>query len=182
MDIENMDIEDVKAELTERGIKLHHKTGEAKLRATLQASVDGTYEAPVAKKVEEPAATPPKKVEMTKEQRALRLVRIIVSPNDPLMASYPGLIFTVCSSSVNSGKAVKKYVPFNNEEGWHVPHIIFEQIQNAEMQKFKPVKMDNGETVLQPYTAKMYNIQELAPLSEAEIKKLAASQTARGDA
>ena len=40
MDIENMNIEDVKAELTGRGIKVHHKTNEKKLRETLQADVD----------------------------------------------------------------------------------------------------------------------------------------------
>ena len=40
MDIENMNIEDVKAELTGRGIKVHHKNSEKKLRETLQADVD----------------------------------------------------------------------------------------------------------------------------------------------
>ena len=40
MDIENMNIEDVKAELTGRGIKVHHKNSEKKLRETLQDDVD----------------------------------------------------------------------------------------------------------------------------------------------
>lgn len=182
MNVSELDLEDVKAELKSRGVKMHHKTGEAKLRGTLQAVLDDSYEKPVKEKkkpVEKPTAAPEK---LTVEEEALKLVRVIVSPNDPLMATYPGLIFTVCSSVVNGGQAVKKYVPFNNEEGWHIPHIIFKQIENAQMQKFKQVKLANGESVLQPYQAKMYNIQVLPNLTQSELDKLAASQKARGDA
>ena len=188
MDIENMDIEDVKAELTGRGIKVHHKNSEKKLREMLQADVDKN-DAEVPVEVEsspvEPAKVKKKSEKtttMTLEQKCMHLKRIIVTPNDPEMSGHSGQIFTVIVSAVNNGKAIKKYVPFNNEEGWHVPNIIVNQIANAEMQKFKSVKTHNGETVLQPYQAKKYNVQVLPDLSQKEIDKLAASQTARGDA
>ena len=184
MDIEKMDIEDVKAELTGRGIKMHHKTNAIKLRKTLQDDVDkNDTKVPVEVKSSpvKPAKVK-KKPEMTLEEKCLHLKRIIVTPNDPEMSGHSGLVFTVISSTVNNGKAIKKYVPFNNEEGWHVPNIIVNQIANAEMQKFKSVKTHNGETVLQPYQAKKYNVQVLPDLSQKEIDKLAASQTARGNA
>jgi len=184
MDIENMDIEDVKAELTGRDIKMHHKTSASKLRETLQADVDkNDTEVPVAV---EPSPVKPvkvkKKLEMTLEEKCLHLKRIVVVPNDPEMSGHSGLVFTVLCSGVNNGRAIKKYVPFNNEEGWHVPNIIYNQIVNAEMQKFKPVKMANGDTILQPYQSKKFNVQLLPELTQTEINKLAASQTARGDA
>ena len=184
MDIENMDIEDVKAELTGRGIKMHHKTNAIKLRKTLQDDVDkNDTKVPVEVKSSpvKPAKVK-KKPEMTLEEKCLHLKRIIVTPNDPELSGHSGLVFTVLVSGVNNGKAIKKYVPFNNEEGWHVPNIIVNQIANAEMQKFKSVKTHNGETVLQPYQAKKCNVQVLPDLTQKEIDKLAASQAARGDA
>ena len=68
----------------------------------------------------------------------MKLVRIVVTPNDPLMSSYPGLIFTVGASGLNNGKMVKKYVPFNNEEGWHVPQYY--SIIKLNMLKCKNLK------------------------------------------
>lgn len=179
--INEMSLEDVKTELESHGVKLHHKTGEAKYRETLQAVLNGEYTPEEATPVQEVKTVEAPK-ELTREQKALRLVRIIVSPNDSVRAGMPGHIFTVCSSKINNGKAIKKYVPFNNEEGWHVPHIIYEQIKNAQMQKFKPVKMANGETAMQPYITRMYNVEVLPDLTEAQLKVLADQQKARGDA
>jgi hypothetical protein len=184
MDIETMDIEDVKAELTGRDIKIHHKTSAIKLREALQADVDkNDAEVPVEVK-SSPAKTvkAKKEPEMTLEEKCLHLKRIIVTPNDPELSGHAGLVFTVMISAVNNGKAIKKYVPFNNEEGWHVPNVIINQIADAEMQKFKSVKAPNGDTILQPYQAKKFNVQVLPDLSQNEINKLAASQSARGDA
>jgi hypothetical protein len=181
--IEEMSLEDVKTELESHGVKLHHKTGEAKYRETLKAVLNGDYETtPVEKIAESKQPVAEKTPELTREQKAMRLVRIVVSPNDPVRSGFPGHIFTVCSSKINRGRAIKKYVPFNNDEGWHVPHIIYEQIKSAQMQKFKPVKMPNGETAMQPYLTRMYNVEVLPPLTEAEIAALAAAQKARGDA
>ena len=108
----------------------------------------------------------------------MKLVRIVVTPNDPLMSSYPGLIFTVGASGLNGGKMIKKYVPFNNEEGWHVPQIILNQIEHAEMQKFKTVTTPNGEKVLEPYITKKFNVRILDPLTKEELERLAAAQAA----
>jgi len=188
MDIENMDIEDVKAELTGRGIKMHHKTNAIKLRKALQDDVDKN-DTKVPVEVESSPVQPAKaekksvkKPTMTLEEKCMHLKRIIVTPNDPELSGHSGLVFTVMVSAVNNGKAIKKYVPFNNEEGWHVPNVIVNQIANAEMQKFRSAKAPNGDTVLQPYQAKKYNVQVLPDLTQKEIDKLAAAQAARGDA
>jgi len=184
MDINKMNKADLVLELESHGIELHPATGVNKLRATLQEVLKGTYKGSVkpvdTTKITKPVTLTKKPVTLTKEQAALRLVRIIVTPNDPLLNSYPGMIFTVSSSSILNGKAIKKYVPFNNEEGWHVPHIIYEQIKNAEMQKFKKVKLANGEESHQAYITKKFNVEVLPPLTEEELKRLADAQKARG--
>lgn len=200
MDISKLTLDDLKAELDNLGAKYHHKAGEDKLRELLAESLEAkktAIPAPTKEEIEvadkepsvEEIAASVKELSgedllkrLTREQRAMRLVRIIVTPNDPLMSSYPGLIFTVGSSKVNEGRMIKKFVPFNNDEGYHVPHIIYEVIQNAEMQKFKTVKMPNGEKGLQAYITKKFNVQILDDLSREELELLASAQKARGDA
>ena len=172
-------------ELEAHGVEVHHATSESKLRQILTEVEAGTYKKPV--KVDKNEPTIPLKPEalvkpapLTKEEKAMRLIRIVVTPNDPLLNTYHGLIFTVCSSDINKGRAIKKFVPFNNEEGYHVPHAIYEQIVNAEMQKFKNAKLPNGETISVPYITKKYNVRVLPPLTKEELAALAAAQKARG--
>lgn len=189
---------DIHEELKARGVKLHHKTGSEKLKATLEAVLAGTYEAPIVEAKEAPTApveaapvATPANVKvlteaehlqkLTKEQRALRMQRIVVTPNDPLMSAYNGLIFTVGSSSVNKGRMIKKYVPFNNDDGWHVPQIIIDQIDAAQMQKFRTVTMPDGTKTMQPYITKKFNVQILPPLNTKEMAALGASQQSRGN-
>ena len=194
VDVDRMEDEDIRAELESHGISLHHKTGSEKLKNTLKEVLAGTYKVSAEEDTAptEKAVVPPNSVKkltpkehlkkLTKEQRALRMQRIVVSPNDPLMSSYNGLIFTVGSSSVNKGRMIKKYVPFNNDDGWHVPQIIIDQIEAAEMQKFKQVTLPNGEKTLQPYITKKFNVQILPPLTKEEMEQLAAAQKSRGAA
>ena len=185
--------EEIKQELKEYGVKFHHKTGSSKLAELLYtarenpevmvqdipvAVDDRPYEGGLPDASEAAKAAAAKALTKTGEKEAMKLVRIVVTPNDPLMSSYPGLIFTVGASGLNGGKMIKKYVPFNNEEGWHVPQVILNQIEQGEMQKFKTVTMPNGEKQLEPYITKKFNVRILDPLTPEEMGKLAASQAA----
>ena len=193
--INKMGDREIRKELKDSGVILHHKTGIKKLSSALADVRNGKYEniipiddaitvdernyeggLPGASKAAIAAAT--KANTETTEQAAMKLTRIVVVPNDPLMSSYPGLIFTVGSSRINNGRMIKKFVPFNNEEGWHVPQIILNQIENAEMQKFKTVTTPNGEKVLEPYLTKKFNVRVLPPLTQEEMDSLAAAQAA----
>ena len=198
--INSMTDEEIRQELADNGVTLHHKTGTKKLASTLADVRNKEYkEEPKDDKLEItgkvkhrslPGSTPESRAAkekhiasintMTAEQAAMKLVRVVVTPNDPLMVNYPGLIFTVGMSGINNGRMIKKFVPFSNEDGWHVPTIILRQIEHAEMQKFKTVTRDNGEKVLEPYTTKKFNVRELPPLTREELDKLAARQGAAG--
>ena len=198
--INSMTDEEIRQELTDNGVTLHHKTGTKKLASTLAKVRTKEYkEEPKDDKLEItgnvkhrslPGSTPESRAAkekhiasintMTAEQAAMKLVRVVVTPNDPGMVNYPGLIFTVGMSGINNGRMIKKFVPFSNEDGWHVPTIILRQIESAEMQKFKTINRPNGEKVLEPYLTKKFNVQILPDLTNAEIKRLADQQAAAG--
>ena len=191
--INGMTNDELRKELADNGVTLHHKTGSKKLAATLAKVRTDEYK-------EDPnSAIPPKKDSLsesteasraakakhlaamqTPEKLAMKLIRVVVTPNDPAMVNYPGLIFTVGATGLNNGRMVKKFVPFNNEEGWHVPQIILNQIEYGQMQKFKTVTRANGEKVLEPYLTKKFNVQILDPLTPEELKRVAAANKIAG--
>ena len=185
--INSMTDEEIRQELTDNGVTVHHKTGTKKLASTLadvrtkeykedpkKSDLTGPSEAAKAAKAKHLAAM------QTPEKLAMKLTRVVVTPNDPTMVNYPGLIFSVGASGLNNGRMVKKFVPFNNEEGWHVPQIILNQIENGQMQKFKTVTRANGEKVLEPYLTKKFNVRILDPLTPEELKEVAAANKLAG--
>ena len=185
--INSMTDDEIRQELTDNGVTLHHKTGTKKLASTLaQVRTKEYKEDPKKSDLTSPseAAKAAKAkhlaVMQTPEKLAMRLTRVVVTPNDPAMVNYPGLIFSVGATGLNNGRMVKKFVPFNNEEGWHVPQIILNQIENGQMQKFKTVTRANGEKVLEPYLTKKFNVRILDPLTPEELKEVAAANKLAG--
>ena len=190
--IKDMTNEEIKQELKDNGVVVHHKTGTEKLITTLNEVRTNTYKGNVKETTSDVSvgSTEASRAAKTKHvnaidnptafQRAMKLTRVVVTPNDPTMVNYPGLIFTVGSSGINNGQMIKKFVPFNNEEGWHVPQIILEQIEQGLMQQFKTVVRANGEKVLEPYLTKKFNVRILNPLTQEEMQRVAASNKVAG--
>ena len=181
--INSMTDDEIRQELADNGVTLHHKTGTKKLASTLvqvrtkehkEDTNSGASDAARAAKAKHLAAM------QTPEKLAMKLVRVVVTPNDPTMVNYPGLIFSVGASGLNNGRMIKKFVPFNNEEGWHVPQIILNQIEYGQMQKFRTVTRANGEKVLEPYLTKKFNVRILDPLTPEELKQVAAANKVAG--
>ena len=114
-------------------------------------------------------------LEGLRENNTMKLIRVIVRPNDPLKLESRGEIFSFGNSTANGGKVVKKFVPFNNEEGWHVPNIIFENIKAAECQIFKKVTR-NGQETMEAQKIKAYNVEVLSDLTQEEIDRIAIRQ------
>ena len=181
--INSMTDDEMRQELADNGVTLHHKTGTKKLASTLadvrskeykENTNSGASDAARAAKEKHLAAM------QTPEKLAMKLTRVVVTPNDPAMVNYPGLIFSVGATGLNNGRMVKKFVPFNNEEGWHVPQILLNQIENGQMQKFKTVVRPNGEKVLEPYLTKKFNVRILDPLTREELEHVAAANKVAG--
>ena len=166
-----MEIEDLRAELDAEGIQYHHKAGVDTLTKLLNGEV---LPAKPSKAKKVTVLDTPK---LTAKQDALRLVRVIVRCNDPKKKDHTGDIFTVGDSRVGF---VKKYIPYDNEEGWHIPNIIYQTMKNAECQVFVTIKMKNGQDRREGRLIKAFNIEVLDDLTPAELDKLAIQQKSRG--
>lgn len=108
-------------------------------------------------------------------REALALVRVIVSQKDPMKSNWEGEIITVGNDIVGD---VKKYVPFNLDEGYHIPRMIANVLKGKECTIFINKRV-NGQNVQTAKLIKAYSVTELQPLTQEELDELAADQSAR---
>lgn len=108
---------------------------------------------------------------------ANRLVRIRVACMNPAKKEWQGEIFTTGNAAVGT---LKKFVPFNVEEGWHVPKMILDMIQARQCQVFVTKKAKNGIKVREGKLIKEFNVEILPDLTEDELHDLAQRQAMAG--
>lgn len=169
----------LKERATKLGISFHPSIGIEKLRDKVNAAVEAPVDGEEEK--EKPELVKPKveKEETAIEKRcriraeALRLVRIRVSCMNPAKSEWPGEIITVGNSALGT---VRKYVPFNNDEGWHVPEIIYKMMKARQCQVFVKAKTKHGVTVKQSKLINEFAIEVLPDLTKEEMKDLAQRQ------
>lgn len=189
MNIEDMTSKQISDKLAENGVKMHFNSNRDKLIEALNnlnieenIMEDTTTDTGVTKITDDMLddfSINGVELEGLRTDDAMKLIRVIVRPNDPLKLDSSGDVFTVGSDIVNRGRAIKKYVPYNNEEGWHVPNILLDNIRAAECQIFKKVKRGN-EHVMESQKIKAYNVEVLPPLTQEELTKLGQRQKATG--
>jgi hypothetical protein len=156
------------------GISYHPSIGVEKLREKLAAALEGGAE---ETKNEGTGIGAPVESEAQKRlrlmQEATKLVRIRVTCMNPAKKEWEGEIITVGNAGVGT---YKKYIPFNADEGWHVPNIIYQALQERQCQVFVSTKTKNGVTIRQGKLIKEFAIEVLPPLTEEELKDLAQRQ------
>lgn len=163
----------LKARADRLGISYHPSIGLEKLKEKVNATVTSAEVKTEAPEVVE-------SVEESKEQRRKRkrleantLVRIRVTCMNPAKKEWEGELFTAGNSVVGS---FTKYVPFNTDEGWHVPQIILNQIQQRMCQIFTSTKDVRGNTVRTGKQIKEFNVEIMPSLTEEELRNLAQRQ------
>lgn len=191
--IEQDELSVLKARATQIGLQFHPSIGLEKLREKVAAALasDGpvvndedTDKSDEAESQDTPevstsqvAAAPV--VESVRDRRARlikeanRLVRIRVSCMNPAKKEWEGELFTVGNGSIGT---FKKFVPFNNEEGYHVPHVILQQMQERQCQIFTQGKDDRGNKIRVSKLIKEFAIEILDPLTVEELEDLAQRQ------
>jgi len=115
-----------------------------------------------------------RKMRLRKE--ASRLIRIRVVNMNPNKKEWEGDIFTVSNSTVGT---FKKYIPYNNEEGWHVPQIILNHLKERKCQVFYNVKNNKGAKIRKGKLINELSIEILPDLTSSELKDLAHQQAQR---
>ena len=168
------ELDALKARANLLGVKFHHSISLEKLREKVNAAV--TSEG----KVEEPSnSSPETKEETVGEKRkrlkleALKLVRIRLTCLNPAKKEWEGEIITVGNSLIGS---VKKFVPFNADDGWHVPYVIYQQLKERQCQIFQTATDARGNKVRKGKLIKEFAIEVLPPLTKEELDELARRQ------
>ena len=182
------ELETLKARADMMGIKYHPATGVDKLRLKIQAKLDG-------KKVEEELeefseVTIPKntskpeqalteaefKILNSKETRrkAGSLIRCRVTCMNPNKKGWEGEIISVGSAKLGT---FKKYIPFNAEDGWHIPYIIVEAMKERKCSFFNVTTDAKGNKVAKAKQINEFSIEELPSLTKEELKELARRQS-----
>ena len=162
-------------------ISYHPSIGVEKLREKVSAAMadkppkqEGTVK-PVA--VADAVGESPEEKQLRIRNDQLALVRINLTCMNPMKAEWDGEIFTVGNGLVGT---ISKFVPFNAEDGWHVPQILLDTLQDRQCQIFTTVKSKNGVTVRQGKLIKEFSIQILPPLTQDELHDLAQRQAMAG--
>lgn len=162
----NPELKSLKARAAQMGIKHHPNIGVDKLKNLLNGLLEDPTEA--VEYVSQGVETKAQRT-MRKRKEAHKLVRVIVSCRNPEKTEYEGETFTASNSLVGS---TTKYVPFNNEEGWHVPQIILNVIRERKCQVFTWKKTAQGNRIKSGKQISEFNITELPPLTGEEIQEL----------
>lgn len=160
-----LELESLKSIADELGVKYHPSIGLDKLKEKV-AEAQSTSVEP-----EEVVQEKPKKSLKELKNEQLKLVRIRVSCMNPVKRDWQGEMWSVGNRLIGS---VKKFVPFEVE--WHVPQIMLNQMKQKKYQHFYTIKDDQGRKIRKGKLVNEYVIEELSPLSEAELKALAQRQ------
>lgn len=163
----------LKARADMMGISYHPSIGLEKLRDKVNAALtdepDAEPEAPEVAQGEE--SDNERRTRLKRE--ASRLVRVRVTCMNPAKAEWQGEIFSVGNSVVGS---FTKYVPFNADDGWHIPEIIYKAMAERQCQVFYTVPDSRGNKVRKGKLIKEFAIEKLPPLTKEELADLAQRQ------
>lgn len=151
------------------GVQYHPSIGVEKLREKVSAAMEDSEEV----KKPDPKGDPESDRRAKLQAEASKLVRIRVTCMNPAKREWEGEIFTVGNSVVGT---FKKFVPFNADEGWHVPQIMLDMIKSRECQIFTSEKDGRGNTIRKSKLIKEFAVEELPALTEDELKDLAQRQ------
>jgi len=163
------ELETLKARADQLGISYHPSIGVDKLREKVKAKLDGEQDSA--------AAAPAKVTEsenafrLRKRKEAEELVRVMVTNMNPHKKEWEGEKLDAGNSVVGTHR---KYVPFGVE--WHVPRIIFNMLKQRQCQIFRTRRDERGRQVREGVMIPEFNVVELPPLSEKELKELAQRQ------
>ena len=161
------------------GLQYHPSIGLEKLKEKVAAAMADPVE-PVPEKVKAGAANTAEP-ETANQRRsrfkneANKLIRVRVTCMNPAKKEWEGEIFTAGNAAVGS---IKKYVPFNADDGWHIPNIIYQVMQDRMCQVFNTITDSRGNKIRQGKQIREFALEVLEPLTKEELKTLALRQAA----
>ena len=193
-------LQHIRAQADMLGVKYHHRAGIEKIQQLIddhlmaqnaelaipdpaaEASIRSEPKMPMAKGYDElivPMTEAEYKKDAQREAKLLvgALLRVRITCLDPNKKNWPGEIVSVGSARLGT---FKRYVPFDTEEPWHIPKIIYD-VLNERMCSIPVKKKDSrGHKTTAYKQIKAYSITIEEPMTKEEIKELARQQALAG--
>lgn len=136
-----------------------------------------------SKKSSQKTAVPKKETIAEKIRRLrkehLKLVRVRITCMNPAKKDMTGEFITIANKYI--GK-VSKFVPFNLEEPYHIPQVIYKELLSRRYVNVRSVRR-GGVEVTQPESMREvpeFAIEVLPPLTEKELNNLKIQQAQSG--
>lgn len=111
----------------------------------------------------------------------LRLIRLRITNMDPKKKDLPGEIFTVANEYLGT---IRKFIPFGEvtENGYHVPYCIYKMMKRRKFLNIRTYKdrKNHNQIKIEQSWAQEFALEVLPPLTQTELDRLAASQSAAG--
>lgn len=153
------------------GIKYHPSLSLEKLRERVNEALRGNEPTERPEKNEDNGT---KRARLKRE--AQKLIRCRIHCNDPAKKDWPGEVISVSNSVVGT---IKKYIPYNQDEPYHVPQIILNAMRDKKCQVFVKKKDKHNNSITETKLISAYTVDILTPLTEEELKALGQAQLAR---
>lgn len=164
-------LEALKKEADALGLEYRSNVSLVKLQSLIYDAKENLAE---GKEAKAPRVITKEDVTANIKARALALVRVIITPQNPAETDLQGRMVSVGNGCIGT---VRRFIPFNVE--WHVEQVLVDYLREQRFQAFIRRKNHLG---IETASAKMnpaYAINVLNPLSKAELKELADDQRAR---
>lgn len=131
-------------------------------------TIAAAMEAKAGMKVAAGAYPTPQQQKMARRDKALRLVRVRVTNMNPIKGNLKGELLSAGNSEIGM---VKRFIPFNTEQGWHVPQILLTLMQAKKFMSHYEVKIGN-KRIKKNKLVPEYSIEIMEPLTAKELEEL----------
>lgn len=168
-ELQAAELENLKVRADKLGVKYHPSIGADKLREKIrehQEDLEAKAPAPAESKAKSEDA---KRLDV--RRNAEQLVRVVITCMNPNKREWESEMFAAGNKITGTHK---KLVPFDTE--WHVPRIILNMIKSRKTQIFTTRKDERGRSIKEGKLIPEFNVVELPPLTEEELKELAQRQ------
>lgn len=175
VETEMSELDSLKAKAELIGLKFHPSITADKLRAKIAAKLadEDTEEEDKSASTRE---TPGQAIKRMKDE-AMALVRVNITCMNPAKREWNGEILAVGNSHLPT---IKKFIPFNTVDGYHIPKIMYDMLKARQCQVFFNERQSNGITVRKGKLINEFAIEILPPLTKEELAELAKVQAAAG--
>lgn len=111
-------------------------------------------------------------------KEALKLIRVRISNLNPSKKDIPGEILTTGNKYIGT---VKRYIPFGEQtdDGWHVEKVLLDMMRERKFLQIRQIRdRRTGVNRTETRYVREFAIEELEPLTQEELERLARTQAA----